>query len=376
MSGVFVIQGEDKLVELEEQMYESEDLLQTLLENYPSLLAGDQINKNAPRRWLLISREAGIPDKEQGGNRWSVDHLFLDQEGVPTLVEVKRSTDTRIRREVIGQLIEYAANAVLYWPVETLKAKFEYTCEQDDVTPDVKLAEFIGSEIDEDEFWGNVESNIQTGKVRLLFVADRIPTELQRVVEFLNEQMNPAEVLAVEIKQFVGEDLRTLVPRVIGQTMEAQDRKQPSTPGIQWDEKTFMERLNDNEKQVARKILGWATDKGLSIWWGKGAKNGSLIPIRVRDGIQYYPVAICTGYKNPYVQIHFEPLSKRPTSDDENNRLELLRRINEIQGVDIPIDAISKYPSFHLSLLESGTAFAKFMETLNWFDEKIQQKSE
>ena len=45
------------------------------------------------------------------GGRWLVDRLFLDQDGVPTLVEVKRSSDTRIRREVVGQLLEYAANA-------------------------------------------------------------------------------------------------------------------------------------------------------------------------------------------------------------------------------------------------------------------------
>jgi len=43
------------------------------------------------------------------------------------------------------------------------------------------------------------------------------------MVEFLKEQMDPAEVLAVEIKQFVGEDLKTLVPHVVGQT----SRKKP-----------------------------------------------------------------------------------------------------------------------------------------------------
>lgn len=102
MSGVFVLQNDNKLVEMNEQLYDSEDLLQGLLENYPSLLAGNQIDPDSPRKWLLISREAGIPDKENGGGRWSVDHLFIDQDGIPTLVEVKRSTDTRIRREVVG----------------------------------------------------------------------------------------------------------------------------------------------------------------------------------------------------------------------------------------------------------------------------------
>lgn len=37
-----------------------------------------------------------------------MDHLFVDQDAIPTLVEVKRSSDTRIRREVVGQLLEYS----------------------------------------------------------------------------------------------------------------------------------------------------------------------------------------------------------------------------------------------------------------------------
>jgi 5-methylthioribose kinase len=40
-------------------------------------------------------------------------------------VEVKRSSDTRIRREVVGQMLDYAANAVVYWPLEMIRAKFE-----------------------------------------------------------------------------------------------------------------------------------------------------------------------------------------------------------------------------------------------------------
>jgi hypothetical protein len=87
---------------------------------YPNLLAGDQVGGDEPRRWLLISREVPVASDEEGSGRWSVDHLFLDQYAVPTIVEVKRSTDTRIRREVVGQMLDYAANAVVYWPIEAL----------------------------------------------------------------------------------------------------------------------------------------------------------------------------------------------------------------------------------------------------------------
>jgi hypothetical protein len=117
--GIFLLSGE-KLIELREQEYDSEDLLQAWLAKYPTLLAGEQL-AGLPRRWLLVRREAGVPDQEGGGSRWSVDRLFIDQDAVPTLVEVKRSDDTRIRREVVGQMLDSAANGVVYWPAGQLR---------------------------------------------------------------------------------------------------------------------------------------------------------------------------------------------------------------------------------------------------------------
>jgi len=52
-----------------------------------------------------------------------------------------------------------------------------------------------------------------------------------------------AEVIAIEVKQCVGpEGLRTLVPRVIGQTAAAEARK-GSREKRQWDEASFLEEL-------------------------------------------------------------------------------------------------------------------------------------
>jgi hypothetical protein len=109
------------------------------------------------------------------------------------------------------------------------------------------VAEFIGPIGTTDagamiaRFWEAVETNLRAGKIRLLFAADEIPPELSRIVEFLNEQMNPAEVVAIEIRQYVGTGVRTLVPSVIRsskRTTTAGDR-----PSVQWDRKSFIEAL-------------------------------------------------------------------------------------------------------------------------------------
>ena len=112
------------MVEMVEMPYAVEDDFQRLLAEHPGLLAGDQFDREVPRKWLLVAREVAVASEQDGSGRWSLDHLFLDQDAVPTIVEVKRSVDTRIRREVVGQMLDYAANGTRYWPVEDLRASF------------------------------------------------------------------------------------------------------------------------------------------------------------------------------------------------------------------------------------------------------------
>lgn len=148
---------------------------------------------------MLVSRELGISDKQDGNARFALDHLFLDQDAIPTLVEVKRCSDSRARREVVAQMLDYAANAVLYLPVEGIRTAFEKTCAENGVEPEQALMNSLGKDVPAD-FWDRVKTNLQAGNIRLVFVADEIPSELRRIVEFLNGQMNSAEVLALEVK--------------------------------------------------------------------------------------------------------------------------------------------------------------------------------
>ena len=92
-----------KLTVLRDSPYESENVLQTALADFPEVLAGGTTSDDGLQSLLLIRREKGIPTVESGSATFSLDHLFVDPAGVPVVVEVKRSSDTRIRREVVGQ---------------------------------------------------------------------------------------------------------------------------------------------------------------------------------------------------------------------------------------------------------------------------------
>lgn len=367
--GIFLINDNEELVELREQPYETEDRLQRYLAKHPDLLAGDQIDDANPRQWLFVAREVGV--RSESGSAGRLDHLFLDQDAIPTLVEVKRSSDTRIRREVVGQMLDYAANAVVYWPVEHLMEKFNETCRERNVAPDQAVEAFLGPGGDPAAFWQQVKTNLQAGKIRMLFVSDEIPPELRRIVEFLNQQMDPAEVLAVEIKQFAGEGLRTLVPRVIGQTAEAEQRKKPFGERRQWDEASFFnefeQRGDRTGEAVARSFLAWARERGLRVWWGKGQKTGTFVPVLDLSDTSHQPFAV---WSSGLVEIYFYWYTLKPPFDDESRRAELLRRLNEIPGVQLPPDAVAKRPSIRLSVLKGHEE--AFLKVFDWYLDEVR----
>jgi hypothetical protein len=375
--GIFILHEDGKLDEMREQPYDSENLLQALLAKYPNLLAGDQIDSDEPRRWLLISQEMGIPDQEGGGERWSLDHLFLDQDAIPTLVEVKRSSDTRIRREVVGQMLDYAANSVLYWPVETIHARFEQTCKKHAVDPVAELAHFLGGS-DTESFWQQVKTNLQAGRVRLVFVADDVPQELRRVVEFLNGQMDPAEVLAIEVKQYVGDSkMKTLVPRLVGQTAAAQQRKAGVSPKQEKiDEQTYLmdilQRRGSEDCSVVRRIIEWAVEQKLDANFNKWEKITSFIPTVKTDGGPRYPLSVQSG-GDIWVQMRW--LRESTPFDDEGKRRELCMRLNEIPGVKIPLERMTGYPRIPLQALRNDTALNAFLDTITWIVAELRAQA-
>lgn len=373
MGGIFLIQADGKLVEMKEERYKSEDVFQGVLADYPNLLAGDQIDSEKPRRWLLIAREVAVPAEESGAGQWSLDHLFVDQDGIPTLVEVKRSTDTRIRREVVGQMLDYAANAVAYWPLETIRSHFERTCIDRHLDSDQVLREFLAETHDIEEFWQSVRTNLQAGRVRMLFVADQIPSELKRIVEFLNEQMDPAEVLAVELRQYVSQGLRTLVPRVYGQTAEADRRKTASARGEAWTEARFFEALQAKgsvEVAIGQKIYEWSKANMSRIWWGHGVQYGSFVPEFDFGGVTYQPFAV---YTNGYVNIYFQYFGRKPPFESKQKRLELLALLNSFLPKKLAVEVINRQPGMTMADIAKGEMGLSFLKAFDWFIEEIKK---
>src|SRR3954451_1993129 len=156
------LERDGKLIEMTKRRYDAEDVLQSLIATYPDLLVG-QDDPSERTRLVLIEREVAIADSPDAAGRWSLDHLFVDQDAVPTLVEVKRSSDTRIRREVVGQILEYAANGPRYWPPGSVRAHFEARCSRHGKAPEEVLQNAFGADVEVETWWDAVDTNLREG---------------------------------------------------------------------------------------------------------------------------------------------------------------------------------------------------------------------
>jgi hypothetical protein len=264
--GLFLIDKDNAPKRMEPRAFESEKVFQALLAEFPLLLTDADFGEGSPRKWLLITREAMVPDKSDGSGCWSLDHLFLDQDGVPTLVELKRASDTRARREVVAQMLDYAANAVNWWKAEKIAEWLEKRC-QDEGLGSAKdlLRETLGvDDSNAEAFWRNVRANLGSRRIRMIFVADRIDSELEAIVSFLNEQMKDATVVALELAQFTNGTERILAPRLIGLT--PQSIAQKSITG------SFPESVDDWLDAVADRSAIPTSRRFIDVMTALGAK--------------------------------------------------------------------------------------------------------
>ena len=107
------------------------------------------------------------------------------------------------------------------------------------------------------------------------------------MVEFLNEQMQAAEVLAIEIKQYVGGGHKTLVPRLIGQTSKSQATK--GRTSVKTNRATFLQSCDDTGVLLFKPLLELAGKHGVKLNWG-------TVGFSLSVDFEGTVVAVCYGY--------------------------------------------------------------------------------
>jgi hypothetical protein len=283
----YVIHNDGRTVPMSRVRCKNEDReLQLILERNPDLLPGDQIDPEDPRRWLLIKREMPVPDPGTGTDRWSVDFLFADQDAVPTFVECKRCADTRARREIVGQMLEYAANGHYYWTKETLRNFATQAAQASGTSIDDAIRRLAPTEdLSADAYFDLIQQNLREGRLRIIFFLEDSSSELRSVVDFLNRQMERSEVLLVEARQYSHGDSKIVVPTLFGYTEEARLVKRtitvkPSSSRKHWDRALFLadakNRLSSVEAAAVESLLDYCASLDCVVTWGTGLQRGSF----------------------------------------------------------------------------------------------------
>lgn len=358
---LYLVKPNADLVPMKPSAPATEDELQALIARYPELI-GD-----SDGALLLIERELGIPDAAEAAPRWSIDHLYVTRQATPVLVEVKRAVDTRLRREVVGQMLDYAANGVAYWPAGSIATRFEEVTRARGDDPASVLASFLGEEETVGDFWSQVDANLRAGKVKLVFVADEIPAELARIVEFLNDQMR-ADVRAIELTYFDGpEGSRMLAPRVIGETERSRVQKSGARPKLE-----AISREDWLDKHIAPR--GTAALGGARAWIevtqaltdevAVASTQGSIYSrINGKGGRSSYPFFLTRGGAG---QIGLGWLGGSPALDDEAERKHYYDRFNAAVG-PLSTSNLKGFPAFALELLTDPKRLDAFRDVARDF---------
>ena len=155
-------------------------------------------------------------------------------------------------------------------------------------TPKLSLSGPSAKVEDVSTFWHSVKTNLQAGRVRSRsLIADEIPSGIAaRSSSFSNAQMDPAEVLAIEVKQFVGDGEHACSvrrgPNGIGSNKRrpwsAANRGSGTRSSLGPFGNSDLSVGMNQETAVARRLLDWAKKTWLRIWWGQARKDGSFFP--------------------------------------------------------------------------------------------------
>lgn len=136
-------------------------------------------------------------------------------------------------------------------------------------------------------------------------------------------------------------------------------------------EKEFFEELRRQspaEAKVAKRILDWSLEKFTQVNW----KGSSFVPVlQYCARFSHNPITVYAVGKTPRVGIKFGRM-KRRNGLSEDQRFELLVRLNGIPGVFLSKDSIDRYPNILLSALAKKNALDRFFEAIEWTNQQVK----
>ena len=259
--------------------YSQEAELQKILFDHPDLLPGVDGRSRAAREF-----ESGVGP---------ADVVVITDDGRLVVVECKLAYNRQARREIIGQVLDYASR-IWSMSIEEFEARWL------SVTG-APAFETFG--IDAAEVRRGVQKALSDGSFTLVLAVDAINDDLRRIVEYLNAiTRDDVAVVAFEAARILDEDVEILMPRVYGAELAAAKERRRTTNS--WSEDKFLDAVAGESVQVAesvRDFLDHARRLGYTVYNGTAAQPNVILGV---DGFGYWQVSIYTAPVRVRVRLH------------------------------------------------------------------------
>jgi len=188
----------------------SEAEIQALVHQHPSCLPIAEIDPMFCGA-VPMCRELNTP-------AGAIDNLMITPSGLPVLVECKLWRNPEGRREVVGQILDYAKE-LSRWSSSDLQREVSRRVKLDG-NPILEMLRQAGHEVDEISFNDALTLNLRRGRFLLLIVGDGIREGVEAITEYLQAHAGLHFTLGlVELPIFVAPSgQRLVVPRVLART--------------------------------------------------------------------------------------------------------------------------------------------------------------
>lgn len=250
--------------------FKLEDDLQEILAEHPELIPGVAATAVACREF---QSEVG-----------PADIVVVDEGGQVTVVECKLATNPQIRREIIGQLFDYASR-LWRMDIDEFSRRWRARTGQPLFEPgDAGVA-----------LRDAVEANLASGRFRLVLAVDEIREPLKRMVEYLNAMSGPeTSVIAVEYRRFWHGGIEVLMPQKYGQEL-AESKISAESPKTWWSEETYRAWLEEHQPEVLHlfnSFLGSAATYGWNFTGSFALAPAGSLTIANSAGVYFGKISI------------------------------------------------------------------------------------
>lgn len=372
MSKLFIVEGNQTKV-LDQQAFDNEKLLQDVVERFPEVIALEDLGVKEP--FIVIGREVATL-------AGYIDVLCMDGDGVLTVIETKLARNSQIRREVVGQVLEYVAQLSKWRAHDVVQAANQYFS-----AAGVKMGDRTATlmdlllTVDEEEtaaqpmdLYEKIETNLRKGRIKLVIASDSIPETLKDTVTFINSFSN-FDIYVLQIQSYQKDQLQIYAPTVFGFTHKTSGGS--TGERFQWDEESFFESITNLETAgilIIKKLYDFTKANAEGIRWGTGRTSSSFSYTvscqvdSVRKKFNIFAVQNAGDYGK--ILLNFGSL-KGSLSDEELHHFR--ETLNRLPQVDLPSYVVNegKYPTISVKSVIEPEHYEHFTQAVLELQHKL-----